>query len=148
MPERTSYAPGTPSWVDLSAADTDAAKRFYTELFGWEVEEARSPEEPGGYGFFTQGGKKVAGVGPVMTPEQPTFWATYIATDDVEAVAQRAANSGATVHTDPMDVMDAGRMTFFTPPGAGSLGVWQAGRHIGAELVNEPVSLAWNELLS
>ena len=49
---------------------------------------------------------------------------------------------------DPMDVMDAGRMTFFTHPGAGALGVWQAGNHTGAELVNEPVSMAWNELLS
>src|SRR3954451_383172 len=131
MPVRTSYAPGTPSWVDLSAADTDAAKRLHTELFGWEVEEAGSPEETGGYGFFTQGGKKVAGVGPIMAEGQPTFWATYIAADDVDAVAQRARNAGATVHMDPMDVMDAGRMPFFTPPGAGALGVWQAGRHTG-----------------
>src|SRR4051794_20638083 len=133
MPARTSYAPGTPSWVDLSAADTDAAKRFYTELFGWEVEEAGSPEETGGYRLFRQGGKKVAGVGPIMAEGQQTFWATYIAADDVDAVAQRARNSGATVHMDPMDVMDAGRMTFFTPRGAGALGVWQAARHAGAE---------------
>ena len=45
-----------------------------------------------------------------------------------------------------MDVMDAGRMAVFAHPAAGVLGVWQAGRHTGAELVNEPGALNWNEL--
>ena len=45
-----------------------------------------------------------------------------------------------------MDVMDAGRMAVFAHPAAGVLGVWQAGGHTGAELVNEPGALNWNEL--
>jgi hypothetical protein len=35
MPERTEYAPGTPSWVDLQTSDQAAAKTFYGSLFGW-----------------------------------------------------------------------------------------------------------------
>ena len=35
MGERTSYAPGTFSWTELVTSDADAAKAFYTELFGW-----------------------------------------------------------------------------------------------------------------
>jgi uncharacterized protein len=148
MPERTSYEPGTPSWVDLSTPDVDGAKRFYTELFGWDAEDAGPPEETGGYGFFTQGGKRIAGVGPIMSEGQPTVWMTYVASADAETTVQKARDAGATIHVEPMDVMDAGRMAMFTHPGAGALGVWQAGRHTGADLVNEPVSLAWNELLS
>lgn len=148
MPERTSYDPGTPSWVDLAASDLDGARRFYTELFPWEVEDAGPPEETGGYGFFTQGGRKVAGIGPVMGEGQPAVWSTYIASDDADATAQRARDAGATLLFEPMDVMEAGRMFMLAHPAAGALGVWQAGRHIGAELVSEPVSLAWNELLS
>ena len=49
---------------------------------------------------------------------------------------------------EPMDVMDAGRMGFFAHPAAGAFGGWQAGNHKGAELVNEPVSLAWNTLIT
>jgi uncharacterized protein len=48
MTERTSYEPGTPSWVDLSTPDVDAAGRFYGEVFGWQAEAAGPPEETGG----------------------------------------------------------------------------------------------------
>ena len=44
--------------------------------------------------------------------------------------------------------MDAGRMGFFAHPAGGAFGAWQAGDHKGAELVNEPVSLAWNTLIT
>ena len=45
-----------------------------------------------------------------------------------------------------MDVMDAGRMAVFAHPAGGMIGVWQAGSHTGAELVNEPGAINWNEL--
>jgi uncharacterized protein len=146
MTERTSYEPGTPSWVDLSSPDTEASATFYGGLFGWEVQSAGPVEETGGYGMFTLRGKQVAGVGPIMQEGQPPVWSTYVATDDADAAAARAADAGASVVAEPMDVMDAGRMAVFAHPAAGVLGVWQAGRHTGAELVNEPGALNWNEL--
>ena len=39
MGERTSYPPGTFSWVDLQTTDQDAAKSFYADLLGWEYDE-------------------------------------------------------------------------------------------------------------
>ena len=56
--------------------------------------------------------------------------------------ATRAARS----LMEPMDVFDAGRMAFFAHPAGGMFGAWEAGEHTGAQLVNEPVSLAWNTL--
>jgi uncharacterized protein len=146
MTERTSYEPGVPSWVDVSSPDTNASATFYGGLFGWEVQSAGPVEETGGYGMFTLRGKQVAGIGPIMQEGQPPVWSTYVATDDADAAAARAAEAGATVLAEPMDVMDAGRMAVFAHPAAGVLGVWQAGRHTGAELVNEPGALNWNEL--
>jgi uncharacterized protein len=146
MPERTSYEPGTPSWVDLSTPDPDGAKRFYGALFGWAAEDAGPVEETGGYGMFRLRGKQVAGVGPVMDPNQPPVWSTYVATDDVDATVARAKEAGAQVHVEPMDVLDAGRMAFVGHPAGGFVGFWQAGRHTGAELINEPGALAWNQL--
>jgi predicted enzyme related to lactoylglutathione lyase len=148
MPERDGYAPGTPSWVDLATPDVDDAARFYGELFGWEVEAAGTLEETGGYRFFLCGGKKVAGVSPLMQEGQPVVWATYFATDDVNALAERVTEFGGQSFFEPMDVMDAGRMGFFAHPAAGAFGGWQAGNHKGAELVNEPVSLTWNTLIT
>jgi predicted enzyme related to lactoylglutathione lyase len=146
MTERTSYEPGVPSWVDLSSPDTDAAATFYGGLFGWEVQSAGPVEETGGYGMFTLRARQVAGIGPIMQEGQPPAWSTYVATDDADAAAQRAASAGADVIVEPMDVMDAGRMAVLAHPAAGVVGVWQAGRHTGAELVNEPGTLNWNEL--
>ena len=52
MAERKSYSPGTPSWVDLGTADTQAAARFYGEIFGWVASFDPRPEA-GGYGMFS-----------------------------------------------------------------------------------------------
>ena len=35
MQETPTYAPGTFCWVELATTDSAAAKKFYTELFGW-----------------------------------------------------------------------------------------------------------------
>jgi predicted enzyme related to lactoylglutathione lyase len=148
MPERDGYAPGTPSWVDLATPDLDDAKRFYRELFGWEATDAGDPEQTGGYAMFTCGGRVVAGVGPVTQEGQWSAWTTYFATDDADALAERVKAAGGTALVEPMDVMQAGRMALFAHPAAGFFGAWQAGEHKGAQLVNEPVSLAWNTLVT
>jgi uncharacterized protein len=41
MPERDSYTPGTPCWVELGTSDIDAAVDFYGGLFDWDVAESQ-----------------------------------------------------------------------------------------------------------
>jgi predicted enzyme related to lactoylglutathione lyase len=146
MPERTSYEPGVPSWVDLSTPDFDASASFYGTLFGWDVEAAGPPEETGGYAMFKRNGRQVAGIGPIMQEGQPPVWSTYVSTDDADAAVARAQEAGGAVVVEPTDVGDAGRFAFVSHPAGGHVGLWQAGRNIGAELVNEPGTLNWNEL--
>jgi uncharacterized protein len=146
MSERTSHEPGVPSWADLSSPDVEASKRFYSGLFGWQAQDAGPAEETGGYAMFTLKGRNVAGLSPVQDESQPPVWAVYVATDDVDATAARAREAGGSVLFGPVDVMDAGRMAIFAHPAAGFIGAWQAGRHAGAELVNEPGAINWNEL--
>jgi uncharacterized protein len=146
MSERTSYEPGTPSWVDLATPDPAAAGRFYGELFGWVAADAGPEEETGGYAMFTLRGKNVAGVAPLMNPDQPPMWSTYVSTDDADAVVARAKDAGGQAIVEPMDVMDVGRMAFLMHPAAGAIGVWQPGRHTGAQLVNEPGAFTWSQL--
>jgi hypothetical protein len=45
-----------------------------------------------------------------------------------------------------MDVMDLGRMGVFADPTGAVFGVWQPKAFPGADLVNEPGSLCWNEV--
>lgn len=39
-------------------------------------------------------------------------------------------------------------MAFALDPGGAAAGLWQAGQHIGATLVNEPGTVIWNELIT
>lgn len=146
MPERTGYPNGVPSWVDLATADVDASVAFYSGLFGWTYGAAGPPEETGGYGMFMLREKYVAGIGPLQNETQPPVWSTYLAVDDADETLAAATDAGGQVAMPAMDVMDAGRMAFLIDPDGAFVGLWQAGRHTGAQLVNEPGTLGWNEL--
>jgi len=150
MGERNGYADGVPSWVDLATRDTDGAKAFYGELFGWESMDVPTGDQPGTYTMFMKGGKAVAGMGELAADDEtsPTIWSTYIAVDDLDATLEKVASSGGMVIVPAMDVMDTGRMAFVTDPTGAAVGLWQAGTHKGAQLVNEHGTLTWNELLT
>jgi uncharacterized protein len=151
VPERSSYTEGTPNWVDLQTTDPDAAKAFYTSLFGWSFDDQPIPEG-GVYSMALLGGEPVAAITPQPPPAaaagMPPAWNTYIATDDVDAAAAKVAGAGGTLAMAPFDVMDAGRMAFVLDPTGAAVGLWQARNHIGARRVNEPGALTWNEITS
>jgi hypothetical protein len=65
---------------------------------------------------------------------------------DADATAARAAELGATVHAPPFDVMEAGRMAVIQDPQGAWFLIWQPNQHLGAQLVNAPGALCWNEL--
>lgn len=144
MSERSSYAPGTPCWVDVSSPDVSASAAFYAGLFGWDIVDLGP--DAGGYSMCAVRGKNVAGIGPHQDPNSPPAWTTYIASANADATAETAKAAGGMVVLEPFDVFDAGRMCFFIDAAGAFTGVWQAGQHIGAQLVNEPGALCWNEL--
>ena len=144
MPEMTDYPAGAPIWVDLSTTDLTAAREFYAQLFGWASEDG----DPafGGYTMFTKDGKNVAGVGPVMGEGQPVVWSTYLATDDADKTTEQVGAAGGTVLVPPMQIPGAGRMAMYADPTGAVIGVWEPHEHKGAQLVNEPGTVVWNEL--
>jgi predicted enzyme related to lactoylglutathione lyase len=144
MGERDGFPTGTPCWVDVTTTDLEATKTFYAALFGWEAATDPSPEA-GGYSLFRLRGKDVAAASPAQAEGQPG-WKTYIASDDVDATTAKVSEAGGSVLAEPFDVLDAGRMAFASDPTGGVFGVWQAGRHKGAQLVNDPGSWNWSEL--
>jgi predicted enzyme related to lactoylglutathione lyase len=144
----TEYAPGTPSWVELSTPDTDAAAEFYRGVMGWSATEPGPADQTGGYRMFRQDDQNVGGLMGLMQEGQPTAWATYVSVADADATATKVMAAGGTVLVAPMDVMDIGRMAVFADPAGAVFGVWQPRSFSGADLVNEPNSLCWNEVLT
>lgn len=146
MSERTSYAPGTPCWIDLGTPDQDAAAEFYGDLFGWSVEADENAEQTGGYRVATLREKAIGGVMKLMQEGQPPAWSTYVSAEDADATVAKAREAGGNVVVEPMDVLDYGRMAFLADPTGAVFGIWQPGRNIGAGLVNEPGAFSWAEL--
>lgn len=142
------YPPGTPSWVELSSPDPEASAAFYRELMGWQAAEPGPAEETGGYRMFQQEGQSVGGLMGHVEEGQPTVWATYVSVDDADETADKVKAAGGRVIVEPMDVMDIGRMAVLSDPTGAVFGVWQPKTFKGADLVNEPNSLCWNEVLT
>ncbi|MGA9372464.1 MAG: VOC family protein [Solirubrobacterales bacterium] len=150
MSERTDYADGEFCWVDLSTTDVDGATQFYGGLLGVEVQSAPGdPEESGGYGFFTKDGKMVAGVGPTQSGEQYSAWSSYIRVADADAAAEKVKAADGSVFFGPADLPnESGRVAMLQDPAGAFIGIVQQGRHAGAEIVNEPGTWTWNNLLT
>jgi predicted enzyme related to lactoylglutathione lyase len=110
---------GAFSWCELTTADPEAAKKFYTELLGWTAEEM--PMEGMTYTVLKAGEEGVGGIMPVPPEAQgtPAHWGAYITVNDVDAVAKKAQELGAKTLVPLTDVPDVGRLyTFQDPQGA------------------------------
>ncbi|MFF1832457.1 VOC family protein [Paenarthrobacter sp. NPDC058040] len=149
MPEVDQYKQGTPCWVDLSSTDIEVSRKFYSDLFGWELDAMDAG--PGMTYFMAKlKGRYVAGMMQQMpdAPEgMPSYWANYIAVDSVDQAAERAVAAGGTILFPPDAVPNGGgRMFFASDPTGAQIGFWEAGNHHGSGLVNEPGTMIWNEL--
>src|SRR3954467_9938913 len=131
MGERTSYPPGTFSWVDLQTSDPEAAKAFYSSLLGWDYEDIPIGDGAA-YSMARLQDHSVAAIGPLQGEGMPSHWNCYVTVADVDASAARAAELGATLLAEPFDVFDAGRMAAFQDPQGAVLSIWQAKDNIGA----------------
>ena len=140
--------PGAPVWIDLMAADADAAAEFYGAVFGWEAD----PPNPefGGYRNFRKNGNLVAGLmGATDGGEGPgDMWSTYLRTDDAEATLAAATEAGASIIVPVADVGDLGRFGFVVDPVGAAIGVWQPGTHPGFVERGVPGTPYWFDCMS
>ena len=97
MPKRDRAPLGAPCWVDLFSSDTDRARAFYGELFGWTSEQ--SGPEFGGYVNFVKNGAPIAGcMHNDGSQGMPDTWSVYLATDDAQRTADATLANGGQVY--------------------------------------------------
>ncbi len=143
------HAPGSFCWAELATTDGPGAKKFYSELFGWETHD--DPIGPGMvYTMLKLGGKDVGALyqkGEMMK-DAPTHWASYISVASADEIAAKAKSLGGTVVKEPFDVFDIGRMAVITDPTGATFCIWQPKKNTGFGVKGEPNSVCWNELLT
>jgi len=108
---------GAFGWFELMTTDAEGAKKFYSELFGWEYDDMAT-ECGGTYTVVKVDGEQVAGI--MDQPEEckgmPSSWDIYITTDDVDATTAKVEELGGKVLRAPMDIPGVGRFSVIQDP--------------------------------
>jgi uncharacterized protein len=149
MNETKAHTPGSFCWADLATNDPKAAKAFYENLFGWTSEDIPMGDDQ----FYTMlniGGKNVAALYKLneqqLSQGVPPHWLSYISVANAEETTTKVETLGGKVILPAFDVFDVGRMAVLQDPTEAVFAIWQPIKHIGAQLINQPRTMCWNEL--
>jgi uncharacterized protein len=149
MPNVDAFQTGSFCWVELATSDQQGAKRFYSELFTWNANDIPIGSDEF-YTMFELRGRDVAAA-YTMRPDQkergvPPHWMLYVAVENADSAAEKAAGLGGKILAPPFDVFDVGRMAVIQDPTGAVFAIWQAKRHHGVGVVSEEGSLCWADL--
>jgi predicted enzyme related to lactoylglutathione lyase len=114
-------ATGTFCWNELATTNLEAAKKFYTELFGWKLKESQAAGMV--YNEIVAGGQEVGGMYQ-MGPESgkgPSQWMAYVAVEDVDAKAKQVEELGGKVCVPPTDIPNVGRFCVINDPAGATI---------------------------
>ena len=101
------------------------SRRFYTDLFGWSIEEMPTPE--GVCHFLKLGGRPVGGMlrMPAAVKGAPTMWMPDITVADLKAAMAKATALGAKLCKDVTAAPGMGRLAIINDPQGATLGLWE-----------------------
>jgi predicted enzyme related to lactoylglutathione lyase len=115
---------------EIIAADGERAQRYYSELFGWEIDS----NNPMNYGLIPREGNTNAdgvgigggiGSGPEGYAGHATF---YVEVPDVEAALAKAESLGGSRMMGPDEVMEGLVIGLFTDPEGHVVGLATGGQ--------------------
>ena len=110
---------GAFSWCELLTTDVEAAKSFYSELFGWTMESVTHEANEGmQYHVVKVDGTEIGGIMAVPPQAQgmPPCWGTYVTVDDVDSAAARARELGGDIVVPLTDIPEVGRFCVIRDP--------------------------------
>ncbi|NNE94058.1 MAG: VOC family protein [Verrucomicrobiales bacterium] len=120
--------PGKFCWNELISTDSGASKQFYSNLFGWEVDDMDMGDFT--YSMFkTPGapdGPEGMAAGLMQAPMEgiPSHWLSYVLVEDVEATLEKAKSLGATVVKETTE-LPMGTLAIFTDPQGATFAIWK-----------------------
>jgi predicted enzyme related to lactoylglutathione lyase len=116
-------APGALTLNQLNTSDPEAARRFYSELFGWEIRELEGTGQP----YWSIHNGETLNAGMMNLPpgaEAPPHWLVYFATEKLEDTLAQVGERGGEVVVSPTDV-PAGRIAVARDPQGAYFALWE-----------------------
>lgn len=143
--------PGRFAWYELITTDVAGAKAFYTDVVGWDAQDASTSALA--YTLFTSEGTPVGGL--MDLPEDARKmgatprWMGYVEVNDIDATADRIKRLGGAVYVPPTD-SNIGRISVVADPQTTTLGLIEelkSGQMRPTDL-DEAGRVGWHELLA
>ncbi len=111
---------GTPIWYELMSKDPLAARRFYSAVVGWQIDEAPAPGSTMDYRMISAADGLVGGVFTLTEDMTRTgaapCWLMYIGVDDVDACVAAVTAAGGSVQMPAFDIPHVGRIAMLSDP--------------------------------
>jgi len=108
--------------VELSTDDVKKAKKFYSAVFAWKLNDLPAMS----YTMIDVAGGTGGGIQSKQMPEQPTAWLPYVQVSDARATLAKVVKAGGTVTLPYHEIGDMGAIGIFIDPQGAALGVWEA----------------------
>lgn len=123
MSETVTKPVGAFSWNELMTTDIEAAKAFYSALFGWRTQDIKCDGKA--YTMAAIDDQDVAGIMaiPREAVGMPPCWGAYVTVADVDALLPRAKKLGGKVIVPPQNIPDIGRFAVIQDPQGAMLSV-------------------------
>ncbi|CAN5737446.1 hypothetical protein BH20ACI4_BH20ACI4_06560 [soil metagenome] len=108
-------------WTEIITKNLDECTKFYSEIFGWEVNQSTATGEEMKYlEYNTPGNYPMGGIFEMTEECQggipvPHFM-NYIAVTDVDETASQAFDLGGKIVVPPMDIPNVGRFCQIQDP--------------------------------
>ncbi len=115
--------------VELSTDDVKKAKKFYSSVFAWKLNDLPAMA----YTMIDVSGGVGGGLQKKPMPEQPTAWLPYVQVDDVKASMAKVLKAGGKAVLDYQEIGEMGSIGVFLDPQGAALGLWAAKAPAAAE---------------
>ena len=106
------------AWFEVLGGDAAAQQRFYSELFGWQVDASN----PMNYGMVAAAPGGIPG-GIAGSEDGKPQLTIYVQVDDLQAALDNAAKLGGKALGEPMQVPDGPALAYFSDPAGNRIGL-------------------------
>ena len=119
--------PGDFSWNELATTDHEAAFDFYSDLFGWEKQQAMDmPGDAGVYQMYGRDGNMLGGMYNKSGDQPfPPGWLYYITIGDLDKAVKKVTKNGGKIIVEPMEVPGGSRIAVAIDPQGAAFGLHQ-----------------------
>jgi len=147
-PLTTSGSPRLPGkfvWADLVTDDVPAARKFYSQLFGWTFRTV------GDYIVVCNDDRPLGGMFQRPRPQDQSArprWFGYISVSNVERAKKTVTQSGGKVLLEPQKLPERGEQAVFADAEGAMFGVIKSSSGDPQDFLADPGDWIWIQLLS